>query len=249
MSSFLLHLETTETRQPCGRKTPCGGKCRHGHPPHAAASSCCGGAGKARALPYPAARMGKRQRAALCACLALIALICLAGLFSSSSHAEAAAQPAASNTPAASAPASGTAATNTASAPAAAAPAAPQERYGEVDLKRLVPASRMTEGGRAIFEPRPVRFQARLQEGLKPQKAEYLQKVMGMMGATEIPQVSQRVVIDYGGDKPLAVYVEDKVAERLKNEAKVGEHYTFYAFHVYNNRYGPAMVITSFGSR
>jgi hypothetical protein len=232
MSSFLLRLET-ETRQPCGRKTPCGGKCRHGAA--SSASSCCGGgAGDARALPAPASRMGKRQRAALSACLALIALLCLAGLFSSSARAETKAAP---QTPAAS--------TVAASAPAA----APQERYGEVDLKRLVPASRMTDGGRAIFEPRAVRFAARLHEGLKPQKAEYLQKVMGMMGAAEIPQVSQRVVIDYGGDKPLAVYVEDKVAERLKSEAKVGESYTFYAFHVYNNRYGPAMVITSFGGK
>jgi hypothetical protein len=208
----------SETRHPCGRKTPCDGKCRERR--------------------QRAARAREERRTAFgLLCLTLIALLCLAGLFSSSARAE---EQAAASTAAAKATPADTTAANA---------AAPQERYGDVDLKRLVPASRMTEGGRAIFTPRPVRFQARLHAGLTPQKAEYLQKVMRMMGATEIPKVSQRVIIDYGGDRPLAVYVEDQTAERLKNEAKVGERYTFYAFHVYNNRYGPAMVITSFAGR
>jgi hypothetical protein len=210
-----------ETRQPCGRKTPCGGDC-HGR---------C-------AAPPAVSPRAKRQTVFGLLCVTLIALFCFAGLFSSYARAETKATP---QTTATSTPA--------ASTTAASATAAPQTQYGEVDLKRLVPASRMTDGSRAIFQPKPVRFQARLHKGLQPQKADYLQKVMGMMGVAEIPQVSQRVVIDYGGDKPLAVYVEDKIAQRLKTEAKVGESYTFYAFHVYNNRYGPAMVITSFAGK
>jgi hypothetical protein len=244
MSSSIIHFQTKKSRQPCGRETPCGGQC-HGHHAHAATSSCCGGACKNHALPSPASRTGKRQRAAFSVCIACFALLCLAGLFSFSTHAETKAVPPApvANTTAASTTAASTTATST--------PTASKDtgRYKEVDLKRLVPATRMPDGRRAVFEPKAVRFQARLQEGLKPQKSEYLQKVMSMMGAEEVPQVSQRVVIDYGGDKPLAVYVEDKVAKRLKNEAKVGESYTFYAFHVYNNRYGPAMVIVSFAGK
>ncbi|MDR1889600.1 MAG: hypothetical protein LBQ81_09535 [Zoogloeaceae bacterium] len=132
-------------------------------------------------------------------------------------------------------------------APVAPTPAAaPAARYQTVELVKLVPATRMTDGTRAIFAPQAVRFEATLAQGPTAQKAEYLKQVMGMMGIAEIPQVSQRVVLEYGGDKPLAAYVEDKAAQRLAREAKVGGRYTFFAFHVYNNRQGPALVVTSF---
>ncbi|MDR2164933.1 MAG: hypothetical protein LBO79_04740 [Zoogloeaceae bacterium] len=124
----------------------------------------------------------------------------------------------------------------------------PAAEYQSVDLAALVPASRMKEGqGRAIFAPRAVRFQARLAQKPKPQKSDYLKEVMGMMGITPLPEVRQRIALEYGGDKPLAAYVEVKVAARIDKELKVGDNRTFYAFHVYNNRFGPAFVITSFG--
>jgi hypothetical protein len=133
-------------------------------------------------------------------------------------------------------------------ASAAPAPASknPVANYQIVDLQKLVPATRMTDGTRAIFAPQPVRFEAKLAQGPSAQKAEYLKKVLGMMGISEIQEVSQRVVLEYGGDKPLAAYIEDKAAQRIVREAKVGGRYTFYAFHVYNNRQGPALVVTSF---
>ncbi|MDR1423630.1 MAG: hypothetical protein LBI92_03350 [Azoarcus sp.] len=134
-----------------------------------------------------------------------------------------------------------------AAAPAASTPAAAdlRARFKKTDLVQLVPASR-TGGMRAIFEPKPVSFRARLAQLPSPQKAEYLKKVMGMMGADAELEVEQRVVLDYGGDKPLAAYVEKQTAARIGAELKAGDARTFYAFHVYNNRYGPALVITSF---
>lgn len=122
----------------------------------------------------------------------------------------------------------------------------PRTAYKEIKLGELVPASRMTDGGRAIFEPRPVRFAAKLAQLPSPQKADYLKQVMGMMGVTAGLEVSQRVALDYGGEKLLAAYVEDEAAVRIGKELKAGDTRTFYAFHVYNNRYGPALVIISF---
>ncbi|MDR0672120.1 MAG: hypothetical protein LBF93_00355 [Zoogloeaceae bacterium] len=122
----------------------------------------------------------------------------------------------------------------------------PRTVYKEIKLGELVPVSRMTDGGRAIFEPRPVRFAARLAQLPSPQKADYLKQVMGMMGVTAGLEVSQRVALDYGGEKLLAAYVEDEAAVRIGKELKAGDTRTFYAFHVYNNRYGPALVIISF---
>jgi prepilin-type N-terminal cleavage/methylation domain-containing protein len=89
-------------------------------------------------------------------------------------------------------------------------------------------------------------FEAKLAQGPSAQKAEYLKKVLGMMGISEIQAVGQRMVLEYGGDRPLAAYIEDKAAQRIVREAKAGGRYTFYAFHVYNNRQGPALVVTSF---
>jgi hypothetical protein len=133
--------------------------------------------------------------------------------------------------------------------PVSAAPAAeadPRAAYQPLDLLQAVPGLRMTDGTRAIFEPRPVRFTARLAQLPSPQKAEYLKKVMGVIGVTAELKVSQRVVLDYGGDRPLAAYVEDAAAAQIGKTLKAGDERTFYAFHVYNNRYGPALVITAF---
>jgi hypothetical protein len=130
---------------------------------------------------------------------------------------------------------------------AAAGESDPRAAYKEIRLAELVPVSRMTDGGRAIFEPRPVRFAAKLAQLPSPQKAEYLKQVMGMMGVTAELKVGQRVALDYGGEKLLAAYVEDEAAVRIGKELKAGDTRTFYAFHVYNNRYGPALVITAFG--
>jgi hypothetical protein len=123
----------------------------------------------------------------------------------------------------------------------------PKTAYREVNLKALVPASRMPDGQRTIFAPTGVRFHARIMQLPTPQKTEYLQQVMSMMRVQPLPRVSQRVVLDYGGDKLLAAYVEDGAAARIGQSLKVGDTRTFYAFHVYNNRQGPALVITSFG--
>ncbi|MDR1853632.1 MAG: hypothetical protein LBR05_01850 [Azoarcus sp.] len=122
----------------------------------------------------------------------------------------------------------------------------PRGAFKQVNLVELVPAVRMTDGTRAIIQPQPVRFRARLAQLPTPQKAEYLKQVMGMMGMTADIKVSQRVVLEYGGDKPLAAYIEDDVAQRVGKELKAGDERDFFAFHVYNNRYGPALVITSF---
>ncbi|MDR0672961.1 MAG: hypothetical protein LBF93_04710 [Zoogloeaceae bacterium] len=118
--------------------------------------------------------------------------------------------------------------------------------YAPLDLAQSVPGLRTKDGTRTIFEPRPVRFTARLARLPEPQKADYLNQVMSLIGVTAKFQVSQRVVFDYGGDRPLAAYVEDGAAARIAKELKAGDTRTFYAFHVYNNRYGPALVVTAF---
>lgn len=119
--------------------------------------------------------------------------------------------------------------------------------YKEVSLKDLVDKSR-TEipGQRIIFAPSAVTFRARLSAMPSPQKADYLMSAMAMMKVSSPPKVSQRIGIDYGGEKGLAAYIDDAVVERLAKTAKVGQTLTFYAFHVYNNNRGPALVITSF---
>lgn len=119
--------------------------------------------------------------------------------------------------------------------------------YKEISLKDLVDKSK-TEipGQRIIFAPVPVTFRARLSSMPSPQKADYLMAAMAMMKVPSPPRVSQRIGIDYGGEKGLAAYIDDAVVERLNREAKVGQTLTFYAFHVYNNNRGPALLITSF---
>lgn len=119
--------------------------------------------------------------------------------------------------------------------------------YKEVSLKDLVDKSR-TEipGQRIIFAPTAVTFRARLSAMPSPQKAEYLMSAMSMMKISSPPKVSQRIGLDYGGEKGLAAYIDDAVVERLNKNARIGQSLTFYAFHVYNNNRGPALVITSF---
>ncbi|MDR2364534.1 MAG: hypothetical protein LBD68_01585 [Zoogloeaceae bacterium] len=129
---------------------------------------------------------------------------------------------------------------------AAETPAAAPVREENIDLLKLVPGARMPEGQRAIFEPRVVRFTAKLARMPAPQKTDYLKKVMSMMGFNNPPAVSQSVALEYGGDRPLAAYVEEQAAARIAREAKTGERYNFSALYVYNNRFGPALIVTSF---
>ena len=137
----------------------------------------------------------------------------------------------------------------TATAPAALAEIGdPAAAYKDVDLKTMVGASRSeVPGQRIIFAPSPIKFRARLSALPAPQKADYLKKVLGMMGVGATLKVSQRVGIDYGGEQALAAYIDDAAALRLTREAKVGQQFNFYAYHVYNHSRGPALVVTSFG--
>lgn len=123
----------------------------------------------------------------------------------------------------------------------------PGAAYKEVDLKQLV-ASARTEipGQRIIFAPTAVRFRAVLAAMPAPQKTEYLQKALGMMGINGLGKVSQRIGIDFGGEKALVAYVDDTAAGRLGVEGKVGQPLEFYAYHVYNHSRGPALVVVSF---
>ena len=123
----------------------------------------------------------------------------------------------------------------------------PGAAYHDVDLKALVPASRMPEGQRSIFAPSPIRFRATLAALPSPQKTDYLQTALGLLQVSTPPVVSQSIIIDYGGDRPLRAYIEDGIAARLSHEAKVGETHTFYAFHVYNTHVGPALLVMSYG--
>lgn len=119
--------------------------------------------------------------------------------------------------------------------------------YKDVDLRSLVEKSK-TEipGQRIIFAPSPVRFRAKLSAMPAPQKSDYLMAALAMMKVSAPPKVSQRIGLDYGGDKGLAAYIDDALVDKLKQDAKPGQMLTFYAFHVYNNNRGPALLVTSF---
>lgn len=119
--------------------------------------------------------------------------------------------------------------------------------YEPVDLKKMVPESRMPEGQRSIFAPSPVRFRATLSSLPTPQRTDYLATAFGLMQVSKPPAVNQSIIVDYGGDRPLRAYIEDGVAARLAREMKVGESHAFYAFHVYNTHVGPALVVMSYG--
>lgn len=123
----------------------------------------------------------------------------------------------------------------------------PAASYRDVDLKKLVAAARTeVPGQRIIFAPSPVRFRTTLAALPAPQKADYLVAALAMMKISNPPKVSQRIGLDYGGDKALAAYIDDAIVNRLANEAKPGQVLTFYAFHVYNHSRGPALLVTSF---
>lgn len=124
----------------------------------------------------------------------------------------------------------------------------PSATYKEVNLKELVAKSRTeVPGQRIIFAPSPIKFRATLASLPTPQKADYLLAALSMMKVSNPPKVSQRIGLDYGGDKAIAAYIDDGVAARLGKEAKAGQTMTFYAFHVYNYSRGPALLITSYG--
>lgn len=123
----------------------------------------------------------------------------------------------------------------------------PAVTYKQVDLKELVSKSRTeVPGQRIIFAPSPVKFRATLVSLPTPQKAEYLLAALSMMKISNPPKVTQRVGLDYGGDKAIAAYIDDSVASRLGKDVKAGQALTFYAFHVYNYSRGPALLITSY---
>lgn len=133
------------------------------------------------------------------------------------------------------------------STPAASSATDPTRSYKPVQLGELVEKSRTEIAGqRIIFAPTAVKFQARLSALPAPQKTEYLQSALSMMKVSTVPKVSQRIGLDYGGDKALAAYIEDGAAERLAKTTKLGQALTFYALHIYNNNRGPALVVTSF---
>lgn len=119
--------------------------------------------------------------------------------------------------------------------------------YKEIDLKQLVAATR-TElpGQRVILVPSGIRFRAVLAAMPAPQRTEYLQKALGMMGIHSLGNINQRIGLDYGGEKALAAYIDDATASRLGKEARAGQSLQFYAYHVYNQGRGPALVVTSF---
>lgn len=127
-------------------------------------------------------------------------------------------------------------------------PADPLATYKAVDLKALVSSSRTeVPGQRVIFVPSPVKFQAKLAALPAPQKTEYLKKALGMMGAGHNIQVSQRIGLDYGGEKALVAYIDDTAAAQLTRDGKVGQALDFYAYHVYNHSRGPALVVVAIG--
>lgn len=123
----------------------------------------------------------------------------------------------------------------------------PTASYKEVDLKNLVANSRtFAPGQRIIFAPSGVKFRATLAALPSPQKTDYLMSALSMMKVSTPPKVSQRIGLDYGGEKALAAYIDDDTAARLAREVKAGQSRTFYAFHVYNHSRGPALLVTSF---
>lgn len=126
-------------------------------------------------------------------------------------------------------------------------PGDPEKVFQSVDLKELVPASRMAlPGQRAYFVPVAVKFRARLAALPAPVKTKLLEKSFAMMQVVQQPQVRQAIGLDYGGEKALLAYIEETVAARLGKELKTGDERLFYAYHVYNFHQGPALLVMSF---
>jgi hypothetical protein len=123
----------------------------------------------------------------------------------------------------------------------------PAAAYKEVDLKDLVAKSRTNlPGQRIILAPSPIRFRAVLGALPVAQKSDYLLTALGMMKVGDPPKVSQRIGLDYGGDRLLSAYIEEGAAKRLAERIRPGQAQTFYAFHVYNYARGPALLVISF---
>jgi hypothetical protein len=119
--------------------------------------------------------------------------------------------------------------------------------YKVVELATWVPSVRTP--GRVILQPKPVSFRAEYLDGPRPQKADYLQAALKMMQISEVPSVSQAVLLRYGpaDGQQLVAYIEAAAAQRLRQDLKPGDKRQFYGFHVYNYAKGPALVITSYG--
>ncbi|MDD5328495.1 MAG: hypothetical protein PHX38_00690 [Sulfuricella sp.] len=132
-----------------------------------------------------------------------------------------------------------------AGAPAAESAAA---KFKQVELAQLVANSKTeTAGQRIIFAPVAVKFRAVLSDLPKQQKADYLKAALAAMQFSSPPQVRHRIGLDYGSEKALAAYIEESAAERMAKTLKPGDSRTFYAYHVYNNNRGPALLVVSFG--
>lgn len=134
---------------------------------------------------------------------------------------------------------------NAATTPVTAEVNSPEQVYKSVNLEELVKNTRTPQ--RIVLSPYPVSFVASLQALPRAQKAEYLTQAMSVMSMSAPPKVSHAVLLGYGTDGTLPVYIEDAAAGRLTKEVKVGETRKFYAFHVYNWSKGPALVVVSFG--
>ncbi len=138
-------------------------------------------------------------------------------------------------------------ATQTATRTAAPSEGSVSEGFQAVDLKEMVPNSRMPQAGQhAYFTPSPVKFRARLAAMPRPVKTELLKKSMALMNSGTQPRVSQAIGIDYGGDKALLAYIDNAASARLAKELKIGDERTFYAYHVYNFHKGPAFIVVSY---
>lgn len=132
---------------------------------------------------------------------------------------------------------------------ALAADASPANDYRTVELAKFVDQSRTPAGQRIILRPTGVSFVATLHRLPEPQTTAYLRQVLGMMKVAEAGDVTQRIVVSFGKDRFLPVYIEAAAAKRLSQNARAGERRRFYALHVYNYSKGPALVVTTFGER
>ena len=121
--------------------------------------------------------------------------------------------------------------------------------YPPVTLPSFVDQSRTPAGQRIILRPTPVSFVATIHRMPEQQTTRYLKQVMNMMQVSAAGDVSQRIVVRYGDNQYLPLYINDEAAARLGEQAQAGEQRRFYALHVYNYSKGPALIVVSFGGR
>lgn len=118
--------------------------------------------------------------------------------------------------------------------------------YQDIDIDYLVAVARPEKAGTsAFFQPAPVRFGARVKQGPRKRKVEYLYTALSFFPLDPEPKVSHRMFLDTPGGHPLPVYVDDSQVKRLKRLA-AGTPATFYGWHVYNYSKGPAILVTGF---